>query len=65
MKGFALCVLLVVSSLMLSGCCSDNMCDYLDLSAMSTVGNDTYQCSNCTVCGSCGYNRNYRDIGWY
>ena len=65
MKGFALGILLVMSTLSLGGCCSNDMCDYLDLSAMSTVGTDTYQCSNCNICGSCGYSRNYRDIGWY
>lgn len=58
MKGLVFCVLLVVTGLLLSGCCSSG-------SSFSTVGNDAYQCNSCSVCSTCGYSKNYRDSAWY
>lgn len=58
MKGLGFCVLLVVTGLLLSGCCSSG-------SSFSTVGKDTYQCNSCSVCNTCGYSKNYRDSAWY
>ena len=56
MRGLAFCVILVISGLLLSGCCS---------SGSSSTGKDTYQCSSCSVCSTCGYSKNYRDSAWY
>jgi|GEM_PF-5703228 hypothetical protein len=60
MRGLAFCVILVISGLLLSGCCSSGS-SYMG----STTGKDTYQCSSCSVCSTCGYSKNYRDSAWY
>lgn len=58
MKGFILALVIVA----ISGCCTNDICN---TDASYTPGLDTAKPSNCSVCSHCGYERTYKDSGWY
>lgn len=72
MKGIILSILLFVPMALLSGCCTDDLCNAGDtLNYVSTCSNCNKSCNRCTACTSCstcntcGYDASYTYSGWY
>jgi len=59
MKAIIMAILLCVPTLMLSGCCMDDICNIGDTYTSSK------KCNSCSTCSTCGYDASYSYSGWY
>lgn len=72
MKRMLMAVLLAVPIAMLTGCCTDDLCNArgtVNMVNTCSVCNKTCNtcnaCVSCSTCNTCGYDASYTYSGWY
>lgn len=63
MKRFVILLVLLIPLVIVSGCCTDDICNVG--SSFKTTCNTCNVCTTCNTCNTCGYDSSYTYSSWY